>query len=425
MKKDKGLKKKMIASWILVMVLLTITVCMQMNRKSEFTGITSERIENKGSSEDASSVFRNTTIKIHAIDLSENAELSGKICTADGDVKFHFTGDLYVSEKQKQGIEAYVAQMTDCENNFTVNYFEIKNDTSDDLFKYSEKNLNKRIISLDLERNGIRYYFELDMDAMGISFCAEHITEMASSKIDFYENYVNKEKSVAPCIISGTPKEYQMTRVGDAHTYSVTGGRWYHKLVVDSWFGNETIYEYYAEPRIEGEIVDVGTASSYIWTSKFIFEGHVEKNGVRMETLDNVFRVQAGIDPSDKTIGTGIEFQIDMGANTICTSGEFDGICNINGVESNYSTQAENTFVSDIKDNRVYYQFNDAVLLDKANHYLTFLGFVSTIDSGAVSNQETNCKVSWNYHMCYKDKILTDGHVTVEKIIDYIVNVKK
>lgn len=116
-----------------------------------------------------------------------------------GEVDFHFKGNMYLSRKQNQGIEAYVGQIVDIKNNFHVRYFEIKNDTSYDLLKYSESFLNKRSMSFDLQRNGINYYFEIDLDTLELAFDARKITQLAPENIDFYKIYVDEEAS-APLI---------------------------------------------------------------------------------------------------------------------------------------------------------------------------------------------------------------------------------
>ncbi len=350
-------------------------------------------------------------------------DISGKITTVDGDVKFHFTGELYVSEKQAQEIEAYVGKVVDRKNNFTVNYFEIKNDTSYDLLKYSEKNLSKRIISFDLERNGMNYYFELDMDALGVSFDAESITEQAPSEIDFYENYVNEEKSVAPCIIPSNAEEHQKDDLESAnmHYYLAVGDRWYYKQVVDSWFGNETIYEYYVEPEVQGIIMDVGTGASSIWTSKFSFWGYVEKDGVRIDNVNNVFHIGSGIGESEDSGETQIEFQMYLGDNTGYTSGDYEGRCRINGVEDYY----QHGFVSGYGEYSVVQEpLEQSISLDKTSHCISFFGYVATIDSSDVPNQETDCVVRWSYNMYYNNKVLENGSATIEKTISYGVNMK-
>ena len=418
--------KKRAACWI-VMIVITIvivTVCIQgcgkvIFRNGQFTGITSEGIE----VDDETPVFQDAAIKINSLDVHNDVDISGKIMTADGDVKFHFTGDLYVSEKQAQEIEAYVGKVVDRKSNFTVNYFEIKNDISYDLLKYSEKNLNKRIISFDLERNGVNYYFELDMDALGVSFDAESITEYASREIDFYDNYVNEEKSVAPCIISSDEEEHQIDELENTnrHSYLAVGERWYYKQVLDSWFCDETVYEYYAEPEVQGMIMDVGTAGSSIWTSKFSFWGYVEKDGVRIDNVDNVFHIGSGSGQSDDSAAPQIEFQMYMGDNTAYTSGDYEGKCKINGMEERY----QHGFVSGYGEHSVVQEpLEPSISLDKMSHGILFLGYVATIDSSGVPNQETECIVRWSYNMYYNDRLLEDGSAIIEKTIGYGVNMK-
>lgn len=418
--------KKRIACWIVLIAIIVVivTMCTQERgkiifRNGKFMGITSDRVE----TDDKTSVFQDAAIKISSLDVHNDVDISGKITTTDGDVKFHFTGDLYVSEKQAQGIEAYVGNIVDRKNNFTVNYFEIKNDTSCDLLKYSEENLNKRIISFDLERNGINYYFELDMDALGVSFDAESITEHASREIDFYDNYVNGEKSVAPCIIPSDEEEHQMDELENTniHSYLAVGERWYYKQVLNSWFCDEIVYEYYAEPEVQGVIMDVGMGGTSIWTSKFSFWGYVEKDGVCIENVDNVFRIGTGCGQGDDSAVPQIEFQMYLGDNTGCTSGEYQGKCRINGVEENY----QHEFVSGYDEHSVVQEpLERSILLDKAGHYISFLGYVSTMDSSDVPNQQTDCLVRWSYNMYYNNKLLENGSATIEEMIGYGVNMK-
>ena len=429
----KTSKKHKVLCWILVMViiLLTVALCRQEKdkvifRNGEFIGITSEGMKQN----DETPTFQNVTMKITSLEIHKNVDILGKINTTDGDVNFHFTGDLYVSEKQNQGIETYVGQIVDQKNNFVVNYFEIKNDTNYDLLKYSKENFNKRIISFDLERNGVKYYFELDMDILGISFHTESIAKTAPSEIDFYENYVNEEKSVAPCVIPYNSEENQIVDIGSRHSYSIAGERWYYKQVVDSWFGGETIYEYYAEPKIKGEITDIGTAGSSTWTSQLVFDGYVKKDGVRIDTECNVFSMQSNVDESDGTIGKQIEFQISTGENTAFTSGEFDGTCKINGVEDNYRTHFEYSFISGSSNDDIVNSYevrnslDNSISLDKTNHNILFLGFVNTLDSEKIANEATNCVIRWTYQICYQKKNLESGYSTIEQTIPYITNIK-
>ena len=163
-----------------------------------------------------------------------------------------------------------------------------------------------------------------------------------------------------------------------------------------------------------------------------------------------------------------MEFKIYTGTNTIFTSGKFSGACKINGSEGNNQTKfdliiglldavgTENAyadatskvanlasrlfnststvryslnseFVSDYSGVNKYVvcnRFDRSVSLDKSNHYITFSGFASTINSSGASNQSTNCVVEWSYNVCYKNKILENGPHTIKHTINYIANMK-
>lgn len=377
---------------------------------------------------------------------------------------------MFISRKQDQGIEAYVGQINDIDNNFNVKYFEIKNDTSMDLLKYSNDFLTKRSISFDLERQGIRYYFELDLDSLDVSFNFSEITQLAPENIDFYDIYIDDSLSVAPCTIPYDPEIIPIVQPRSTYSYIEIGETWYHKQVVSSWYSdNDDIYEYYALGGTEGNIVDVGKGGSANWTSALKFWGHVRKNGEIITTMNNYFNIKAGVnsDGYGRPVSAGdeIEFRIYTGSNTIFTSGRFNGTCKINGSDkpynkanfdlvmgmasavaginplssavakvssfalkifqgattSNYTLGSEFiTSTSGINKYIICNKFDSSVSLDKNEHEVFFSGFVSTYNSNATPNASTDCVIEWHFNMCNGNRILKSE--TVKETIKYVSN---
>ena len=469
--------KKLFACIMAIMLLVTSSVTAFAQSEEiitfddgQFIGITSGNMQRSVPLSGETPIFQNTTITIKHLDIHDDVNIIGKINTTDGEVDFHFIGDIYVSRKQDQGIEAYVGQIVDEENNFSVRYFEIKNDTSYDLLKYSDAFLNKRAISFDLQRNGVNYYFEIDLDALGVTFNADGITQLAPENIDFYNVYVDEEESTAPCTIPYDPEIIPIRQSRSTYEYMEIGEMWYHEQVVNGWFSSNT-YEYYALGGTEGHIVDVGKSGSSNWTSALKFWGHVRKDGEVITNQTNYFNIKAGVNSDSNgqptSAGNKIEFRLYTGANSIFTSGRFDGTCKINGSEktnnsakfdlvislassianyvdpyvagatkvaslaskifqatsttSNY--QLGQTFITATNSANKYVagnKFESCVSLDKNEHEIIFTGLVSTIDSSKTKNQSTNCVVQWKYNMCNGNRILSSETVTAN--VNYIVN---
>lgn len=436
----------------------------------QFIGITSGSVQRAAPKNGITPIFQNTVITIDHLDVHDDVNITGSINTNNGEVDFHFTGDMYISRKQDQGIEAYVGQIIDEEDNFVINYFEIKNDTSYDLLKYSDDFLNKRSISFDLQRQGVNYYFELDLDMLGVTFNADNITQLAPENIDFYKIYVDEDASTPPCTIPYDPEIIPIVQSKSTKEYLEIGETWYHEQVVSGWFSSDT-FEYYALGGTEGHIVDVGRSGSANWTSALKFWGHVRKNGEKITNQTNYFNIKAGINVNSSgqptTVGDKIEFRLYTGANSIFTSGRFDGVCKINGSEKSYNSaafdlvislassvassvnpyaagavkavslaskifqatsttsnyQLGSTFITATNNANKYVagnRFESCVSLDKNEHEIIFTGFVSTIDSSRTLNQSTNCVVQWKYNMCNGNRILSTE--TVEATVNYIVN---
>ena len=431
----------------------------------QFIGITSGIIPMVASENDTTPIFQNTTIYINHLDIHNGVNISGSISTLEGNIGFHFIGDLFVSRKQDQGIEAYVGQIVDTENEFDINYFEIKNDTSMDLLKYSESLLDKRTLSFDLERDGIKYYFELDLDELGITFDASNITQLAPENIDFYEIYVDKDSSVAPCTIPYDEDIFHIVQPLSTYSYLKVGELWYHKQVVNGWYGSST-FEYYGMGGTEGNIVDVGKSGSSNWTSALKFYGHVRKDGEIITNQTNYFNIKAGVQSVNGVptkSADKIEFRMYTGANTQFTSGRFNGTCKINGSDKTYNTAKLDLVVSalgyvnptfgaatkvatyglkifqsiftatnytlgsefissDTRSNKfiVGNQFDYSVSLDKNEHEIIFSGLVSTVSSSQSPNASTDAVVQWSFNMCNGNNILKSETVTAN--VNYISN---
>lgn len=469
---------KKILVCLMVMILLVVpsfTVFAQEESKTffdrkTFVGITSENSQQTALLNDSIPIFKNTILTINRLNIGKTVAVDCSILTEDGEKNLRLIGNMYISRKQDQGIEAYVGEIIDKENNFIVRYFEVKNDENYDLLKYSDTFLNKRSMTFDLQRNGVNYYFEIDLDDLGVIFDSNNITDLAPENIDFYNVYVNKEKSIAPCTIPYNPEIIPIMRTRSTAEYMQIGEMWYHKQVVNSWFSSNT-YEYYALGGTEGHIVDVGTSGSSNWTSALKFWGHVRKDGEVINNQTNYFNIKAGVNVNSSgqatSAGDKIEFRLYTGSNSIFTSGRFDGTCKINGSEKNNNSakfdlvislassvanyvdpfvagatkvaslaskifqatsttsnyKLGSTFITATNSANKYVagnKFESCVSLDKNEHEIIFTGLVSTISSSRAKNQSTNCVVQWKYNMCNGNRILKSETVTAN--VNYIAN---
>lgn len=432
-----------------------------------FDGVTSEPSLVDSCSLEQTIGFNNASITFNRFMIGSSIDIAGTISTEEGDKNFHFVGTMYISRKQYQGIEAYVGSIMDNTGNFMVRYFEIKNDYSYDLLKYSDSYRNKRSISFDLERNNEDYYFEIDLDALNVDFDSTAITDYAPEGIDFYEIYVDAERSTQPCIIPYDPEVVPETNARSTNSYRVVGDLWYHEQVVTGWFSS-SVFEYYAIGIMTGDIVDVGTAGSSNWTSQLTFSGSVWEDGVQITNQINYFNIKAGVNVDENgnavSVGSPIKFEIYTGSNTAITSATLYGSCKMNGIQQNdgngvvpiavgtvssvlsqyrfasgatkaaafalsiladaepqnQSLGFDIVFPSGVSKIAFAKEYDTGVSLDTLNHNLKWAGWVSTLTSNYSTNQITQCIVQWTFNMCNGNRVLKTE--TLSKSVQYLAN---
>ncbi|CAI6080550.1 hypothetical protein PAECIP112173_02924 [Paenibacillus sp. JJ-100] len=363
--------------------------------------------------------------------LIDNLTLDGDAVHINGLVRYNggviplqLDGKLYSSREQSDGIESYVGDLKENNDSFKVLHFKIKTNDKADTSLISTDLRNTANIKLYLQdKKGDMFYFEEKLNHLN----------MDTSKITTDGSYVDSlldgnwfEQILAPA------ESYKITNEeispSSTHSYIKSCSTVYYSKVP---FGLD-VAEFYFCPKVEGDIVDVGSSASANWTSRLTVAEHVRVNGTTTTGIEQRYKIGGVTSGGTQTLGT-----IAAGQNTKITSRLIGGVYKksssevkvnwpvivgyftksvpyyaagksaydvLTSISYNTTTTnvSNNTYENVIGNASGYsYKIDKSGYLYDASHYLDLGLFVSTWRSQETKNESTTAYINWKFDVSF------------------------
>ncbi|MFD2116661.1 hypothetical protein ACFSTH_18685 [Paenibacillus yanchengensis] len=354
----------------------------------------------------------------------DDVNFNGFVSYNSTDIPLQLNGKLYSSREQSDGIKSYVGDLIENNANFKVLHFKIKTNDKADTSLISTDLRNKANFKLYLQDDkGDIWYFEeelnnLDVDTSKISTDGSHVDSLLDG--NWFEQILEPAKS------------YKVTNEGinlfSTHPYLKACSTVYYSEVP---FGFD-VAQFYFCPKVEGDIVDVGTSGSANWTTRLTVAEHVRVNGKPTTGVEQSYKIGGVTSGGIQTLGT-----IAAGQNTKITSRLIGGLYKKSSSEVSvnwpvivgyftknipyyaagksaydvltsisYSTTTttvnNNTYQNVVGNVSGYsYKIDKSGYLNDESHYLDLGVLVSTWDSTKTKNESTTAYVNWKFDVSF------------------------